>query len=373
MLLYRVQQLSMEETIGNSTVDLPPDSLVNFNFAITVILSFFAPPLHGMVLLPVLLLKRLRRQPHQYLYSNYLSSSLAIVLGFGFYRGIQVGRYLLYGYEVGVKKTACNIMKFFSFPLTASNLCLFLLGFERFFVLQYNKTIDWLTLPLLIALPWALGIFRHAFQLSSESYYKNIPYIGICVDVTKEKKGRTLTKFLLDFAIPFLLASITIFMTYIKSYCKWKKIKMKQKNGLHNLSSNELTRLQQEQRSIIKITKTINLAAAFFILQFFTMLIFQVLHSKVEDDNSPQEMRDRAGVVAMFFLLFDVTINPILFFIFNSKLRKAVCDKIPMLMKIPLIYPDNDDDDDDDDDNDNDEERVTENETIEMKDIYEPN
>jgi len=357
----------MEETIGNSTVDLPPDSLVEFDFAITVILAFFAPPLHGIVLLPVLLLKRLCRQPHQYLYSNYLSSSLAIILAFGFYREVQVGRYLLKGYEASAKKTACNIMKFFSFPLTVSNLCLFLLGFERFFVLQYNKTIEWLTLPLLIALPWALGIYRHAFQLSSESHYQSIPYLGVCVDVTKEKKGRTITTFLLDFVIPFLLALVTISMAYTKAYCKWKRIKMKQKDDFNNLSSTEMTSLQHEKRSILKITKMINLATAFFIPRFITMLIFQVLYRRVEDDNLPQEMRDRAGVVAVFFLLLNVTISPIFFFIFNSELRKAVCIKIPMLMKVPLIYPDDEDDDAEEGTG------VMENATTEMESITELN
>ena len=350
----------MKGAVGNSTVDLPPDSLVNFNFAITALLLLIALPLHGIVLLPVLLLKKLCRQPHQYLYSNYLASSLAIILGFGFYREVQVGRYIFQGFEAGLKKTACHIVKFVEFPVTASNYCLFLLGFERFIALHYNKTIDWPTLLLLIALPWALGISRHIVQLSSINHYRSIPYLGLCVNFTEEKKKRMVIAFLMEFAVPFLLASTTIFVAYAKAFSKWKSIKTRQKDFL---SSTEITKLRHEERSVLKKSKLINLAAAFFILRFCTTLIYRVLYSVVEDDNSSQEMRDRAGVVGVFFLLLDVAINPILFFIFNTDLRKALCDKMPMLMKIPLIYPYDEDEEED----------VVEVETIEMQDITEPN
>ena len=326
----------MKETVGNFTVDLPPDSLVNFNFAITVFLSLIAPPLHGIVLLPVLLLKQLRRQSHQYLYSNYLVSSLAIILGFSFYREVQVGRYILHGFEASSKKTACHVVKFFEFPFTASNYCLFLLGFERFIALHYNKMIDWPTLLLLIALPWGLGIARHIVQLSTKNNYQNIPYLGLCVNVTEEKKKRMVITFLMEIVIPFLLALITISVAYAKAFNKRRRIKTRQKDFL---SSTENTQLRHEKRCVLKKTKFLNLAVAFFILRFCTALIFRVLYSVVEDDKSSQEMRDRAGVIGVFFLLIDVTINPILFFIFNSDLRKAICDKMPMLMKIPLIYP----------------------------------
>ena len=336
----------MREQVGNLTIHLPPDALVNFNFIITVLLPIIAPPLHGIVILPVLLLKRLRQVPYQYLNSNYLASSLAILLGFGFYRQVQIGRYIVDGYEAGVKKTACYIMKFFEFPLTTSNYCLFVLGFERFIVLHYNKTIDWPTLLILIALPWGLGISQHVVQLSSKNHYQNIPYLGLCVDVTEEKNGRMIIAYLMEFAVPFLLATITITAVYIISFSKWRKIKMRLKDFL---SSTEITELRHEKRSVLKKTKVIKLASAFFALRFCTNLIFRVLFSKVEDDNAPSEMRDKAGVVGVFFLLLDVTINPILFFIFNADLRKALCDRMPMLMRIPLIYPDTEEDEDDED------------------------
>lgn len=350
----------MKGTIGNSTLDLPPDSLVNFNFAITILLSLTAPPLHGIVLLPVLLLKKLRRQPHQYLYSNYLASSLVIILGFGFYREVQVGRYIFQGFEAGLKKTACNVMKFFEFPLTTSNYCLFLLGFERFITLHYKKTIDWPTLILLIALPWALGILRHILQLNFKSNYLSIPYLGLCVDVSGERKARMAVAFLMEFVLPFLLALITISLACAKGFSEWKRIKMRQKDFS---SSTEIMQLRREKSSILKKTKLINLAAAFLILRFCTALIYRVLYSVVEDDNSSQESKDKAGVIGVFILLVDVTINPILFFVFNSDLRKAVCDKMPMLMKVPLIYPHDEDEEED----------VIEDETIEMQDIAELN
>ena len=353
-------QLAMKGAIGNSTLDLPPDSLVNFNFAITILLSLIAPPLHGIVLLPVLLLKKLRRQPHQYLYSNYLASSLAIILGFGFYREVQVGRYIFQGLQAGLKKTACPIMKFFEFPVTASNYCLFLLGFERYIALNYKKTIDWPTLILLIALPWALGILRHILQLNAKNKYLSIPYLGLCVDVSAERKTRMVVIFLMEFALPLLLALVTISAAYAKAFSEWKRIKRKQQDFS---SSTEITQLRHEKRSVLKKTKLINLAASFFILRFCTGMIYRVLYSIVEDDNSLQESKDKAGVIAIFFLLVDVIINPILFFVFNSDLRKAVCDKMPMLMKIPLIYPYDEDEEED----------VIEVETIEMEDIIEPN
>ena len=350
----------MKGTVGNSTLDLPPDSLVNFNFVITILLSLLAPPLHGIVLLPVLLLKKLRRQPHQYLYSNYLASSLAIILGFGFYREVQVGRYIFQGLGAGLKKTACNVVKFFEFPVTASNYCLFLLGFERFVTLHYKKTLDWPTLVLLIALPWGLAILRHILQLISKNNYLSIPYLGLCVDVSAERRTRTVVAFLMEFVLPFLLALITISVAYAKAFSEWKRIKMRQKDYS---SSTEITQLRHEKRSILKKTQLINLAAAFLILRFCTAVIYRVLYSVVEDDNSMQESKDKAGVIAVFLLMLDVTINPILFFIFNSELRKAVCDKMPMLMKIPLIYPHDE----------NEEEDMIEVETIEMQDIAELN
>lgn len=354
----------MQESVGNFTVDLPPDSLVNFNFAITVIFTLFAPPLYGAVLLPVLLLKKLRTQPYQYLCSNYLSSSLAIVLGFGLYRQVQIGRYMSEGYEVGLRKTACNIMKFFEFPLATSNLCLVLIGFERFYVLYYEKMIEWPTLLLLIALPWALGICQHVTELSSKHRYQNIPYLGLCVNISSEKRARVIITFLLEFAIPFTLALITITLAYATGYSKWKKIKMKQ-DGLYQLPSAEMAKLRHEERSVLKMTKATNLAATFFILRFFTSLIFRVIHSELEGGDSLQESKNRAGVVGLFLLLLDVTISPILFFIFNSDLRKAICNRMPILMKIPLLYPHDDDEEE--------EEEVVEHETIEMEDTSEPN
>ena len=347
--------------MGNFTMDLPPDGLVNFNIAITLVFSLIIPPLHGLVLLPVLVLRKLRRQSYQYLYSNYLASSLAVILGFGFYRAVQIWRYLLEGYEVGVEKTACNIMKFFEFPLTTSNLCLSVIGYERFVVLHYNKNTDWPTMLFLIALPWGLGICRHSIELCSPNRYQSVPYLGLCTDISEEKNGGKIISLLFDFVVPMTLALFTISAAYTKAYSRWKRIKVQQKQFL---SSTEITKLRHEKRSVLKITKTINMAAAFYILRFCTSLIFRVLYSQVEDDSSPQELRDQAGVVGVFFLLLNVAINPILFFIFNSDLRKAVCDKMPMLMKIPLIYPY---------DEDNDEEETAQVELITMEDITAPN
>ena len=59
----------------------PPYDLVNSNLAFAILLTIVSSSLTGIVLLPVVLLKNLQSQPYQLLLSNYLSSSLAIVLG----------------------------------------------------------------------------------------------------------------------------------------------------------------------------------------------------------------------------------------------------------------------------------------------------
>lgn len=331
----------MEEAATNFSLHLPPDSLVNYNLAVVIIFSVLAPLLNGIVILPVLQLKQLRTQPYQYLLSNYLSSTLAIILEFGLYRGVQIIRYRNDGFEVSVKKTECGIVKFFEFPITTSNFCLFILGFERFLVLQCNKTTDGLVLAFLIAFPWALGIYRQAFELtSSKSQYQNIPYAGLCLDVTSEQRGKEIATELLDLIIPFLLTTVAIALAYAKAYSEWRVVDERLKLQLYS-NLGEKKELKLKKRSIINIFKNINLAIAFFSLRIVTTSLFRLLLRQVEEEESSQELKDIAGASGIFFLLLETVINPIVFVIFNDDFRKAIGDKIPFL-RSSLVYPSND-------------------------------
>lgn len=331
----------MGEAAGNHSVHLPPDSLVNYNLVVAITFSVLAPLLNGIVILPVLWLKQLRIQPYQFLTSNYLSSTLAIILEFGLYRSVQIIRYKIDGYEIGAEKAECGIVKFFEFPITTSNFCLFTLGFERFCVLQYNRAIDRFTLFLLIAFPWALGIYRQAFELTySESQYENIPYAGLCIDVTNEQRGKEIVTRLLDLIIPFILASVTIALAYAKAYSEWRLVDERLNLELYN-NLNEKRELELKRRSIIQIVKTINLATAFFSLRILTTTLYRLLIRQVEEDESTQELKDNAGASGVFFLLLEIVINPVVFVIFNIDFRKALGKKIPFL-RSSLIYPSSD-------------------------------
>ena len=331
----------MEEAAGNFSVHRPPDSLVDYNLGVVITFTVLAPLLNGIVILPVLWLKELRTEPYQYLTSNYLSSTLAVILEFGLYRGVQIVRYKIVGFEAAAKRIECGIAKFFEFPITASNFCLFILGFERFLFLQYNQAINKFILILLIALPWALAIYRQSFELtSSKSQYQNIPYAGLCVDVTSEQRGKEIATRLLDLIIPYILALLTITLAYVKAYSEWRIINERLNLKLYS-NPDEKKELKLKKRNIIKIVKTINLATAFFSLRILTTTLYRLLIRQVEEEESTQQLKDNAGASGIFFLLLETVINPVVFVVFNNDLRKALGDKIPCL-RSPLIYPSND-------------------------------
>ena len=330
----------MGEAAGNFSMHHPPDSLVNFNLGVAITFSVLAPLLNGIVILPILWLKWLRTQPYQYLTSNYLSSTLAVILEFGLYRSVQIVRYKIIGFEAA-ERTECGVAKFFEFPITASNFCLFILGFERFLFLQCNEAINRFILILLIALPWALAIYRQAFELtSSKSQYQNIPYAGLCLDVTSEQQGKEIATRLLDLIIPFIVASVTISLAYAKAYSEWRVVNERLNLKLYS-NPDEKKELKLKNRYIIKIVKTINLATAFFSLRILITTLFRLLIRQVEEEESTQQLKDYAGALGIFFLLLETVINPVVFVVFNNDLREALGDKIPFL-RSPLVYPSND-------------------------------
>ena len=331
----------MGEAAANFSVHRPPDSLVNYTLGVAITFTVLAPLLNGIVILPILWLKQLRTQPYQYLASNYLSSTLAVILEFGLYRAVQIIRYKIVGFEAAAERTECGVAKFFEFPIAASNFCLFILGFERFLFLQYNSPINRFILILLIALPWALAVYRQAFELtSSKSQYQNIPYAGLCVDVTSEQRGKEIATRLLDLIIPYILALVTITLAYVKAYSEWKVVNERLNLKLYS-NPDEKKELKLKKRYIIQIVKTINLATAFFSLRILTTTFFRLLIRQVEEEESTQRLKDYAGAIGIFFLLLETVINPVVFVVFNNELRKALYDKIPFL-RSPLVYPSND-------------------------------
>lgn len=349
----------MGEDAGNFTLHRPPDSLVDYNLGVAFTFSVLAPLLNGIVILPILWLKQLRAQPNQYLAANYLASTLAVILEFGLYRGVQIIRYKVVGFETAAERTECGIVKFFEFPITTSNFCLFILAFERFVILQYNRAINWLILLILIAFPWALGIYRQAFELTSpKSQYENIPYAGLCVDVTIEQRGKEITTRLLDLIIPYILALVAITLAYAKAYSEWRVVVERLNVGVYN-NPDEKKELKLKKRYILKIVKTINLITAFFILRILTTTFSRLLLRQVEEEESAQELKDNAGASGVFFLLLETVINPVVFVVFNTDLRQALGDRFPFL-RSSLIYPSNDSETDD-------EEQTDENEPIDRE------
>jgi len=110
--------------MNNTEVYTPPDGITDSNLGFAITFTILSSFLVGIVLLPVLLLKNLRSQPYQFLVSNYLASLLAIVLGSGIYRAIQIIRYKTEGYGATVRDTNCIITSFSQFPFVVSNYCL---------------------------------------------------------------------------------------------------------------------------------------------------------------------------------------------------------------------------------------------------------
>jgi len=324
----------MEE---NYTIEVPPDALVNFNLAVAIIFTFVAPVLNAVVVLPAFLLKSLRSKPFHHLVSSYLLSSLAIVGGFGFVRVVQICRYKEHGYEVSADMMNCGAAKLFEFPLATSNFCIFFLGFERYLFLKYKKEIGRYVLSLLILVPWGLGFYRHVTELATtKDNYKSIPYVGLCIDVSSEKKGKETITDLVDYAIPFLLAIFIVCACYGKGYRQ--VYKMEKRLQTENLPAAERAELCNEQTILIRTLKTINIVAGFLLMRILTAIVVRILFTGVENDNTPQNVKDRAATAGVFFLLFNVVIDTMIVAVLNTDLHKAIAAKFRRFIIIPWIH-----------------------------------
>ena len=319
---------------GNYTVNLPSDGLVNFNLAIAIIFTLAAPVLNAMVVLPAIFVKSLRSKPFQHLVSNYLLSSLAIVGGFGFIRAVQILRYKDHGFEASAKMMNCSAAKFFEFPLATSNFCIFFLGFERYLYLKYKKVIGRYILTLLIVGPWALGIYSRVMELTTpKDHYESIPYVALCVDISKERKGKEAVTDLVDYAVPILLGIFIVCASYGKGYRQAYRLEKKLQE--ENIPVAERANLRNEQTRITYTLKTINIVANFLLMRILAAIVVRILFDRFENDSTPHGVKNKAATAGVFFLLLNVVIDTIIVAVLNSDLHKEVSDKLRRFAMIP--------------------------------------
>ena len=299
----------------------PSDDLINSNLAFAILLTIVSSSLNGIVLLPVVLLKNLRSQPYQLLLSNYLSSSLAIVLGSGLYRVVQIVRYLVTDFDYAAENTNCVVNSFFEFPYVASTYSLSFVGLERFiFVyLDFERTIDIFTTAVFILIPWAIGITRYSVYLGdNSSRYASIPYLGLCVDITSERDGRRIVHFIFDIVTPVLLAIVVLSLNYGKTYSTYKLIQAK----LSYDREGEYLQLLEKKDNVMKVIKDIYVVAVFFGIRIIAIIAITALYRQYADKDSSHQESESAVTAAMILLLFEPCVIPVVFVIFNADLRK---------------------------------------------------
>ena len=329
--------------VVNSTVFIPDpsDGVVNSNIGFAITWTVVSSALCGVVLLPVILLKRLRSQPYQLLVSNYVSSSLAIVLGSGFYRVVQIQGYRYNDYEEASGKTECGLANFALFPLASSNFCLFVVGWERYIYLQYEKTTDLATLLILLGLPWAFGILRYSFYLAdSSARYQNFPYMGLCVDVTSERDARRILTFVLDIVVPLALSIASITLSAAKAYGKYRDVKAR----LSYDREDERSMLQKDERSILKVFRELRLPFVLLCVRAAFIFILTLVYVQYADEGNSQEKEDNLVTAGYFFLLFEVCVIPVVFAILNEDLRQILLSYLPNFIS-SAVFPINTEDD----------------------------
>ena len=311
-----------------SGVYIPPDSIPDSNLGFGITFTILSASLVGIVVLPVVLLKSLRSQPYQFLVSNYLTSSLANVLGSGIYRIIQIIRYKAVGYEAAARGTNCIITSFSTFPFVVSNYCLFLIGLERFIYLRSKPRIpvDWYSLFVFIITPWALGITRYSVILGdSSSRYINIPYSGLCIDITPERDGRRIVHFIFDIVVPVLLAIITLSLAIARTYSDYNEITAKLSYDLQD----ERLQLEKEKRQVLKVIKELYLPITFLVLKLVSIVVITLLFREVGNEENTQQQKDSTATAGMNLLLFEPCLISVVFFVLNFDLRRQTLRYIP--------------------------------------------
>lgn len=307
--------------MNNTNVYIPPDDAINSNLAFAIILTILSSLFTGIVLLPVVLLKSLRSQPYQLLLSNCLSSSLAIVLGSGLYRAVQIIRYLATDYAHAAKRTQCIVGHFFEFPYIVSSYSLCFVGIERliFLNLDFKRTIDIYTTAVFILIPWAIGICRYSTALGdSSSRYINIPYVGLCVDITSERDGRRIVHFIFDIVIPILLTIVILSLNYGKAYSVHKFIQAK----LSYHREEEYLQLVEKNKNIMKVIKDLCIVVIFFGIRVLAIITITSLLREFGNENNSWRQRGNSVSAAMILLLCEPCILPIIFTLLNVDVRR---------------------------------------------------
>ena len=316
----------MASSNSSSLLYDPSDSIVNGNLGTAITFSVVSSALCGAVLLPVVLLRSLRLQPYQLLIGNYVSSSLALVLGSGLYRMVQIQRYKIIGYKEASERVECGVSSFFNFPLVSSNYCLFVVGWERFMYLQFKKEIDLVTLLVFIGLPWALGILGHSLYLADNSErYENIPYLGICVDTTGERDRRRIIHFGLDIALPVLLAIVSLSLAGCKAYSRYREVKVQMRYD----NENNGDELLKEKESVIKVSRELSIPVTLLCLRICSMIVVTSLYREYGSEGNSQDKDDAIVTAAFSLLLLEVCIIPAVFAVLNVDLRQAVLSYVP--------------------------------------------
>ena len=316
---------------GRPTVQLPSDAFVDFNLAVTIVFTVVSPSINGLIVVLVLTSRQLRNQPYQLLLTNYLTSTVAIIFGIGIYRIVQIQNYRKDGYVVSADKTNCGLSKFLEFPILTSSYCLFLIGYERFVLLQYNKIINRLVQATFISLPWAFGIYSYSFELaSSESRYLNIPYNGLCIDISNERQARRILYTIFNIALPLFLATLTSLLAYYRMYREYRNIR-KKLNQSFNGNANDEAVLQNKKKYLRKVAKTINMGVVFVILSAIVTTVTSIIFSQVGQDDRSLDFRNTWGTVGFILILLETIIIPVIFIIMNQQLQEILINFIFML------------------------------------------
>lgn len=307
----------------------PSDDVVNTNLAFAILLTVLSSSLTGIVLLPVVLVKSLRSQPYQLLLSNYLSSSLAIVLGSGLYRAVQIIRYLSTNFNDATESANCIIGTFFEFPYAVSSYSLSFVGMERFIFLylDFKRTIDIYTTVVFILIPWAIGITRYSVTLGdSSSRYGNIPYLGLCVDVTSERDGRRIVHFIFDIVVPVLLTIVVLSVDYGKTYSTYKLVQAK----LSYDREEEYSQLLEKKKNVMKVIKDLYVVVVLFGIRIIAIIAITALAREYADEQNSQQQQESAVTAALILLLFEPCIISVVFAFLNVEVRRETLRYFPI-------------------------------------------
>lgn len=325
--------VSLRVDFGRPSTELPAESTVNANLAVTIVFTILSPIINGILILVLLFHKQLRSQPYQWLLANYLLSSIAFMFGFGIYRIAQIQNYRNDGFQKSSEETNCGIAKFFEFPLLTSNLCLFLLACERYIFLSYNRTVDWSVLLLFLMLPWTLSIYRYFFELvTSKDRYLNIPYVGLCIDISDESDYTRNLYTILNVAVPLFLALISITLAYYKMFVESMNLSLYLRKRSFCNTDEEASVLQRKKFIRKVVFRSINLAAVLLGIRCIITIVTSSLFSQFSDDDLSQEYRDRVGVIGVAIIYLETVTIPIINLIFNHMIHKALINTLHKLI-----------------------------------------